>query len=507
VLFDNPGATLSVKIVVAALSALWGTVKLLRFFGIDTVAAVFGAAVLLAGPAARQLMDDTGLVTWLGFGVLPWCVRILLAPWPSTSVGRIGRVAAAAWTIGLLAILSPTLIVVPLAAVVLWAVLNPLQISAWFGAAVAAGGTALAVPMLLPWIAHADLERFLQLGAAFWEPSWLLIGGLGIAFVAVVVAGPGEFATAAVWGGILVGAGAALARSGDYGPGREVEHLGLVIASLGSAVVVAAALDAMRRIDVVVGWRRVLAGLGLLGAAAVVASTLLVAVPGRLGLPGDVLDDRIGFTAAAEGDPASSRILLIGPAETLPGDSRTVRGAGYRVVSAPMPTLWEAWLPEATGADAALHDTLVGLIEGETTRAGEALAPFGIRLVISMGDTPLEDVFAGQLDMLPLGTGAGLALTFDGEPPVRAVRDDGEPWRLGDIGYTGEANDGTVLLAESANSRWGPEWSQAGWQNQVTARDGEARFATIRGRRTQALVAAGLFLVMLVASLWGRRSP
>lgn len=246
-------------------------------------------------------------------------------------------------------------------------------------------------------------------------------------------------------------------------------------------------------------------GVAAAGAVTVAASGLLVVTSGRAGLPAPELAERIGFIAAAEGDPSASRVLLIGPADSLPGESRTVRGAGYRVVSAPMPRMWEAWLPETTAFDEALEADLEAMIDGTTFRAGEALAPYGIRWVISLGDTPLEDVFAGQLDLVLLGAREGTALTVEGDPPLRAVADDGTAWTRTTWGYEGPPGPGRVFLAEAGDSRWEPDGRISGPGTSISAAEGEGRFEPIDGRRTQAAFAGGL-LVLLIASAWvGRR--
>ena len=165
----------------------------------------------------------------------------------------------------------------------------------------------------------------------------------------------------------------------------------------------------------------------------------------------------------------------------------------------------EAWLSAPTGADHALERALEDIIDGQTFRAGEALSEFGIRWVITLGETPLESVFSGQLDLVALGTAQGAALTFDGDPPVRAFSDDGTPWRLTSAGYEGPAADGRVVIAESANGRWGDEWSQAGWGNSASAATGKVGFDPISVRRNQAVLAAALALALIVVSAVGRR--
>ena len=505
VLFDNPRVTMSVLVVASVLFGLWGSARLFRTFGIDTPAAILGGAVLLAGPGGRALMADTAVTTWLALGALPWVIRTMMAPWPDGTGRRVGRVAAGAWIAGLVGIAAPVLLMLPLGAVLVWWLLHPMDRRAGRNVAVGAASTALAVPLLMPWIGHADLERYLQQGAAFWTPGALVLIALAVALVLNVVAAESRSASVSIWGGLLVAAGVALARTGSLGPGREVEHLGMAAVALGAAAIVAATFDGFRRFAELPGWKKGVGAVAGVAAVVVVASTLLVSVPGRMGLPGTRFDDALGFIASAAGDPAASRVLVIGPPDELPGDSQRVRGAAYRVVSAPLPPLTEAWLAAPTIADRELEVVLNGLIGGETARAGEALATFGVRWVVSLGETPLEEVFAGQLDMLPLGTNR-LALTYDGPPPIRATTEAGVAWQRYGTGYRGPETDELVLLAETANRRWGPEWTQVGWQSAVSGVDGVASFDPIGGRRLEAGIGAALFALLLAASLWGRRS-
>ena len=504
--FGDPELASGILLSGAFLAGVWGIVRLLRTWGIEAVPGTLAGLVLMAGPVGRAIAADTGLGTLIALGALPWALRVPLARPARTVWGRIGRVAAAAWVTGLVALGSPLLLPVPLAALLLLAVITPTERGPWRAVGVSAAATVLALPLLLPWIAHADLKAFAAAGEAYWEPGWFLVVALGAACVTALVSAPKRLAQISGWGAVIAAAGAVIARTGDYGPGREAELGGMAIAALGTAVVCGVAFEVVRQVRLVTGWRRLVAGLGLVGAAALVVSTGLVLAPGRAGLPGDVLDDAMGFTAAAEGDPTASRVLLVGPADTLPGDAREIQGAGYRVVSAPMPALWEAWLPDEGVADAALAGELDQLIAGESFRAGEDLAQFGIRWVIFMGESPLGGVFAGQLDMVPLQGLDRLTFSSEAASPVRARTDDGATWRLEGTGYVGEPDPSTrVLIAEEANSRWQPDWRQAGWANELSAGDGVVDLAPIRERRIQAGIALGLFTVLVVLSGWGRR--
>ena len=197
----------------------------------------------------------------------------------------------------------------------------------------------------------------------------------------------------------------------------------------------------------------------------------------------------------------------MGPESTLPGESRVVRGAAYRVVSAPLPALWEAELPEPSSADLALESVLLNLIEGEESRAGEALSAFGIRWVVVTGGTPLEAVFDGQLDLVSLGGAKRPTFLVDTEAPVRAIDTTGSIWGRAGTGYSGEPASGErVAIAESANSRWGPgPWAQSEWGNEVSAAEGAVVFDPIEVRRSQATIAAGLFVFYILASALARR--
>ncbi len=125
--------------------------------------------------------------------------------------------------------------------------------------------------------------------------------------------------------------------------------------------------------------------------------------------------------------------------------------------------------------------------------------------MISVGETPLEEVFAGQLDLVPLGTGDGVAFTSEGEPPVRAFTENGEPWTWTGSGYTGPETSARVVLAEAADARWGPDGHAVGPIMSVSGADGVATFAVDDRLRGQGRLAVALLGLLLVAAFVGRR--
>jgi hypothetical protein len=270
--------------------------------------------------------------------------------------------------------------------------------------------------------------------------------------------------------------------------------------------------EALTRVKEVAGWRRIAVGVGSVGVVLVVLTALLVTLGGRAGLPGDQYTESLGFTAARPGDPANHRTLVLGDPALLPGDARLLRGAGYRVVSASVPELDEARLAEPRGGDVALASSLERIIDGDTLRAGAELAPYGIRWIVILGeDDPharaWSTVFEGQLDLVPLGGGLSFPTFASEEPAARAVTDAGELWASTGAGYVGEASpDGRVLIADNANSRWGPpEWVQVDWRNEVSAAGGSASLDPLSNRRTMAVVAGLSFLLLLLVAFVGRR--
>jgi hypothetical protein len=495
----------------SALLGVWGMVRLLRGWGIKAVPGTLAAVVYVAGPAWQGLASQTAIGAMIAIGALPWVLRLSTARLSATSWARAGRVAAIAVTTGIVALASPVLLVVPLVVLVFWALLNLTDSRAWTAAGFAGIGTLLAVPLLFPWAGAADLRSFLSYGDAFWSTSVIVVAAAAIGAVSVIVSAPGRLALVGAWGGILTAGGALVARSAAFGGGSEVGYAGLAVVSLGLAAIVGAAFESITRADVT-GWRRITAGVGVVAAALVLVASTTVVLAGRAGLPGDRFYDAFAFTQARPGDPAASRILVLGAPGDLPGDERLIDGAAYRVVAAPMVELWEANLAsEMHIADADLEKVLATVIAGETSRAGEALAEFGIRWIVIMdSETPhagaWSEAFNGQLDIVALSAGlANETMENEAEDAVRALTDTGTPWPRVEVGYEGTPA-GRLIARDTAHSRWGPSpWEQAGAWNEVDAAQGRAGFDPVQGRRNQAIVAVLWMFSLLGIAVAGRR--
>ncbi len=508
ILFDRADLTAAVLTIVALGAGAVGMGRLLRSWRIHPPAAYLAGIVYVGGPAVQSLAGRAEWTALLALGLLPWVLRVALRPWPASLRGRLGLVAAVAWLTGAMAAGLPALLPVPAAVLAVWALLG--RGKRWWAPARAAAGAVLGAMLLFPWFGVIGLEEYVEAGApAYWEVWWPMVALVGATGVAVAIGARDRvLASIAGWGLTLGAGGVALARAATLDAGRDVAAAGMVLAALGTGAIVGAALEGFSRLEALSSWRQVLTATALLGGGMLVAATLLLAGPGRAGLPQDEYRNALRFTTA-QGDPTLARVLIAGPAEELPGESRRLDGAAYRVVSAPVPRLWEARLAEPRLADEELEATLRSIIAGDVARAGEALAPFGIRWIVILEPSPFEDVFDAQLDLIPL-SGLDRPVFLSEVEAVRAASDAGDVWAWDPPDYRGEVRAGaTVFVAENADQRWGPaEWEQADWGNGLEASEQVIRFDGHGPYRRQALAGAGLAVFFVAMAIWGsgRRS-
>ncbi len=505
VAFGRSGLAVALLTLGAFLAGVFGTARMLRRWGIGSVGGYLAGVVLMGGPATRALADAGNWAPLIGLAAVPWAISAALAPWPAQWVDRIVRVATVILPTGVVALFAPQALLLPAAAAAVWAVAGhgdhrvaPLLLTL--------GGALGSLPLLMPWILYVDLADYLGHGAAaFWVPSWPVIGAAAVALMGALVAGDRATASVAGWGAVIVGIGAVVARSGEIGSGREVETAGLMAVALGLAVIAGSAVE--------VGFRRVLLGggrlalglLGVLAGVALVASTVAVATPGRAGLPEDRLTGTFDFAVGAETE-AAARVLAFGSEESLPGTSRDLEGLGYRVFLPPVPQTWDAYLNEPRLGDEALHDLLLEFLDGDVRRAGEALSEFGIGWVAFLEPSPLSELFEAQLDMVGLRS-FDLPVFRNEVPAAPVVGDDGSHWLRTGTGYSAPEGSvvGRVRVAENADYRWGPgEWVQDEWANLIVEPRSEVTFSGHGPRRAAAIGSAGWLIVIVGATLLGR---
>ena len=501
-LLGNGGLAVAVMTVTAFIAGAFGTGRLLRAWGVGSVAGYFAGMVLMAGPAVRSAVGESHWTFVIGVAALPWAVGGALRPFPKVWSERFSRLAAVSVATGVVAAFIPLALLVPLAATSLWALIG--LGDRWWGVARAAVGAAAAAVLLMPWILYVDVRSLVTAGdPAFWSPPAVVTTLVAIAAVGTVIAADRAIGSVAGWGGLLAVLGVLVARLGDLGAGDDVLLAGQAAAAFGTAVIVGAALEVGSR-------RRGLAGLpssiGLtaVGAAVVVvASTALVLGPGRAGLPEDDLSGRLAFAVPTTEPPA--RILMLGTGD-IPGTTRSLEGLPYRVLTPPHPDSWDARLAEPRLGDERLHDTLLEILDGGVRRAGERLAPFGIGWVVFTEPSPVEAILEAQLDLVALRS---LDFpVFRNEVPARVAEgSDGVAWEPSGTGFAAPdgAQGSAVVVAVNGDDRWGPgTWSQQDWANRVETSSGKVDFEGHTPRLMMG-VASGVWLVALVAIVVGGR--
>lgn len=476
-----------------------GMTRFIRRLGHGHASRYLSGIVFVAGVPMAAM---TGTGYWpalLSVAGLPWVLAAVVQEWPSDRRPLIGRIARTALALGWSASMVPLLIVVPGLFALAWAgatrSLRPLLR--------ALVPTGLAIPLLLPWLVSQTPASLIGAGVPFHlDPAWWAMIPIGLAAAFVVVAGKGAPARIAVTGSFIGALGFLAARAADLGAGRELTAAGGVVTSLGAAMVVAGALDVMGPLDSAGVIRRTAGRVGVAGGLATVLLVLLAIPSGRAGLPEDQFES-LAFAESRAGEHGTDRLLLVGSSDVLPGEFRRMEdGTAYRLISG-SPRFVEAWLPDARAGDDALAGTLEALAVGSELRPGEALAAFGVQWVVFTGDTRLEQVMASQLDLRPLPQ--LVYPVFESEVEAyRAIADDGVPWSWDGTSYSGRTVTGVVRLAENADSRWGPEWEQVDWANQVTTAEGVASFSGVPLFRTLARLAGFLAVALLALALWGR---
>lgn len=395
----------------AMLAGIWGTMRLLRTWSISATPGLIAGIVYVAGPASQGIAGNTHIGTLLALGVLPWALRILLKPVSGGVWPIISRIASAILAIGLLGAFSPLLLLVPVPAIAIYALFRFTDADAWRALGLAIVGSAGGALLLSPWIWSANFEAIATSGYAFWRVSEFIAIVGAVVVVAAVVASRRSLGVVAGWGALLAGLGFLGSRSGAFGFGSEFESVSLAVLSIGTAIAIGVVAQSVADPDGG-GWRRIVMGIGSVGVAFLVVAALTIVLGGRIGLPGDRFESAFEFTQAAEGQAEISRILVVGPPELLPGESRRIDGGAYRVLSASDPDLGEVRLGNPLELDDELRERLAAIIAGETRRAGGELALFGIRWIVVMGRSEGADadpaserwrnVFAGQLDLIPL---------------------------------------------------------------------------------------------------------
>jgi hypothetical protein len=224
------------------------------------------------------------------------------------------------------------------------------------------------------------------------------------------------------------------------------------------------------------GWRQ---PLGLLGTAAIVIGVipaLLSIGNGAWGAPRTTIPQVLEAQLPEAAEVGDYRVLLIGDPRAVPVPSSPVGdGIGYAVVDSFPLDFTDRFSPPETELTPLIVDVIGAIADGSTRRAGELLAPFGIRYIVipEIPDRPglpedaatvpdgLAEQLSKQLDFA--GTfGAPNARVFANTAwlPTATFVDDDQSIRAVFIGATAERSTGDVLgpgsfsYATGVDDRW-----------------------------------------------------
>jgi GT2 family glycosyltransferase len=482
----------------AVVAAVWGMARLLTRLEVLGAAKWLGGIAYVIGPFSLTFTEAAYWPGLMSLGALPWLVDAVIshpeghgrAMW-----GRIGRIVFAG---GLTASFAPLAIVVPLVAVLLAMPIvsrTGIRVSAlWWAVVALVAGADVIAPYLLgvpPVALTADLFV-----ADMW-PSVVVGLALVAAAVFTVAFAPPARARAAGWGGSMVGT-ALLVGVLPVVTG-ELRIAAVCLAALGTGLVVGGAI----RIDYGSAPSVTAQAIAVLGSVIVLGASLPLVLDGRAGLPAEGWSDRLSFIDALEGSAGADRVLLIGPAEALPGDHREGQGYSYRLLTGAEPTLDQAWLGTTRIGDRALSASLAEVDRGATARPGELLAEFGVRWVAISDDAPVLDVIQSQVDLAERQRLEGWTVYENLASRPRLEHPAGA-WTMARTSGAGPAADERIRLADNADPGWSPEWSQSDWANEVSASEGLISYQSDALRLWLAIASAGILVVAGGLAFWGR---
>ena len=286
-----------------------GMARLLGPFGVRPAARYAAGILFIGGPAVRVFAGDGVWHGMVAMAVLPWILSVVLHRRRTSA-----SIVAVALLTAIGAAFLPLLLVLPTTLVAVWTLIE--SDGGLLRVGRAAGGAALAVPALLPWVGTLDDFPFLFTAGPdfFWSPSvWVAVVTATTALL-LLVAAPRPMAQLAGWGALVGSGGAILARSGSFGWGTDPGAAGLAAVGVGMGIVVGAGFETAARSFETTGPTRYLRVLAGVGAGLLLIGTITIALPGRLGLPATGLADTLAFTSEA----APGRVLLIGDEASCP---------------------------------------------------------------------------------------------------------------------------------------------------------------------------------------------
>ncbi len=408
----------------AAAFGLLGAYRLLRSLGVGQWSALGGAFVGVLGPAAVLLGEAGNWPGILALGAMPWAIHGVLTPFPQGWMGRTGSLARAGLGAFLMTALVPGAVALPLVVGVLAALLG----LGWGAAPRGLLVSLVGLPAVGSWGVWYSVETMSGAGTG---PAWSLplavSAGLVVLWFASLTGGAWRLGAL---GGVLLGAGAALARG--FLPGREAATAGIVVCAAGLILIVGSAAGQLSAEEGFI--RRV-------GALVAIGALVLALLPvgqviagGSSGLAASTtVADRLRYLVARDRQ-AGERVLILG--EGLVGDTRTWQGQPYRVMD-PAVSFTMAWQGSRGPLDEALEERLDRFITEPALRAGPLFEDFGLAWIVAPPESALAAALRGRLDVVELSFAETSIFEYASSAPV------GEsvagPWLHDGTAWTGPA--------------------------------------------------------------------
>lgn len=498
-------------------------------------ARVAAMVVYIGTPLVPGIMATGSFTALVWYAVLPWAVYLLRrlagigtadpALAESDLVDAVAEVAPRdRWRIlaGLALLLATATAFAPVV-IVLWLVVGLVlvamtlvaggstQTATWFGLGTVGGAVAAAI-LNLPWSLSWSWSSMVA-GASVDGEGLVAVLGLSVdgrgfaaltlalyltAFVALAVARAWRLTWAIRGAGLIVVFGV-LAVVADRGAlpfdppplGTLMAPIALGLALGGAAVAGGFGADVMRR---GFGWRQPVAIVANLAIVVGVVPAILAVGNGGWNAPRTTLADLLAVQLPADPIDGDYRVLIVGTPESIPVAPSAYRpGIGFAIVDDGPLQFTQRWAPPVTDGDAAVAAVLDAVASGATLRAGELLAPYGIRYVVipdgaPIGGGEIAEVPAGLVERLERQL--DLASTF-GAPSLTVFRnnswiantallpvdDPSEPDRDARTVFAGAGplvvvddavGPGVVHLATGFDDRW---WVSVG-DDRLTARTG-----------------------------------
>jgi GT2 family glycosyltransferase len=488
--FGAEGAARTILTLLFAAMAVLGMGRLAGRLGYRGPGRYLSGLVMLAGPGTAVLVGAGSWLALAAAGLLPWAVRsVILHPDDRRSSWLTQAGWALIWTIFLTAV-SPVLGLVPLLAALLWRLFGGRRSSLRLGLVTLMAGV-VAIGFVYDdrgWL--LDEGRRLGLTVPDWWPVLIAITAVPLMLA------EGRARRLGFFGAMLALAGLGAVRLPYGGPGAE--EAALVVASFGSALLVAAALDRLGAEP-----RRLLASLG---AVAILLASALGFLNGRLGLPSGDVNDRLSFASTLAGGPTPGRVLLMSPDRSLvAGEARPGPGVWYRTLDGQGTTLDEVWLPEPQNGDLKLSDAVTRIASGAELRPGALLSEFSIDWVVLDGEeTVFDQVLQTQIDLVPTPLASGARVYENPESSPLAAVVDGPEWERLGTGFAGPSSAERVSMRVNHSNGWAPDPIADDWFTTVAAEQGLAEFAATGYLAWAPYVAAGLLAAALALVAWGR---